>query len=64
MNIPKKEFFFQGLAMAQLPILPVMSVDKLHQLQIHVGLQVGVIFHYKFIFLRVIDLQDAFYRLQ
>ena len=64
MNIPKKEFFFQGLAVAQLPILPVMSVDKLHQLQIHVGLQVGVIFHYKFIFLRVIDLQDAFYRLQ
>jgi len=50
MNIPKKEFFFQGLAVAQLPILPVMSVDKLHQLQIHVGLQVGVIFHYKFIF--------------
>jgi hypothetical protein len=64
MNIPKKELFFQGLAVAQLPILPVMSVDKLHQLQIHVGLQVGVIFHYKFIFLRVIDLQDAFYRLQ
>ena len=50
--------------MAQLPILPVMSVDTLHKLQIHVGLQVGVIFHYKFIFLRVIDLQDAFYRLQ
>ena len=64
MNIPKKEFFFQGLAVAQLPILPVMSVDTLHQLKIHVGLQVGVIFHYKFIFLRVIDLQDAFYRLQ
>ena len=64
MNISKKEFFFQGLAVAQLPILPVMSVDALHQSQIHVGLQVGVICHYKFIFLRVIDLQDAFYRLQ
>jgi len=36
-NIPKKEFFFQGLAVAQLPILPVMRVDTLHQLQIHVG---------------------------
>ena len=64
MNIPKKKLFFQGLAVAQLPILPVMRVDTLHQFQIHVGLQVGVIFHYKFIFLRVIDLQDAFYRLQ
>ena len=60
MNIPKKKFFFQGLAVAQLPILPVMRVDTLHQLQIHVGLQVRVICHYKFIFLRVSDLQDAF----
>ena len=38
MNIPKKkEFFFQDLAVAQLPILPEMRVDTLHQLQIKVG---------------------------
>jgi hypothetical protein len=37
-NIPKKkEFFFQDLAVAQLPILPEMRVDTLHQLQIKVG---------------------------
>jgi hypothetical protein len=60
MNIPKKEFFFQGLALAQLPILAVMSVDTLHQFQIHVGLQIRVICHYKFIFLWVSDMQDDF----
>ena len=37
MNIPKKKFFFQRLAVAQLPILPEMRVDTLHQLQIKVG---------------------------
>ena len=64
MTIPKKKFFFQGLAVVQLPILPVISVDTLHQLQIHVGLDARVICHYKFIFLRVSDLLDAFYSLE
>jgi hypothetical protein len=58
--ILKEKFFFQGLAVAQLPVLPVMRVDTVHQLQIHVRLQAGVIGYYKFIFLRVSDLQDAF----
>ena len=36
--VSKKQFFFQRFAVAKLPILPVINVDALHQLQIHVGL--------------------------
>ena len=32
-----------------------MSVDTLHQFQIHVGLQIRVICHYKFIFFGVVQ---------
>jgi hypothetical protein len=45
MNTPKKKLFFQRLAVAQLPILPMIHVDTLHHLLIHVGLQVRIIFH-------------------
>ena len=55
MKIPKKEFFFQNLALAQLPKLPEMRVDTLHQLQIKVGLPIWVICHYKFIFFGVVQ---------
>ncbi len=56
----KKQLFFQRLAVTQLPIVPVIHVETLNQLQIHAGLQIRVKGHDKFIFLRVSDLQDAF----
>jgi hypothetical protein len=54
--VPKEQFFFQGLAVAQLPVLPVVYGNALHQLLVHAGLKARVIFHDKFIFLRVGDL--------
>jgi len=60
-SVPKEKPFFQALAVAQLPISPVMTIDTLHQLQIHVRLPARVIGYYELILLRVSNLQHAWY---